>query len=262
MQRARSPMDWLESAGLVLSIFLFVLSTSPCLPSASAQGLPFSVYGYVTDEQRPVEGAIVTVNSSIDQKSTTSLPNGAYAITGLSVTGPGDTLAVTASKGPKSGSASATAPDAPNMQIDVTVSGPLVVTKTAMVTSRVVVVVNVTLTSTTTEFDRGPVTTITETVLTTIDRSIVPLTTTVSLTTTKTVAVGGTATTPSSKGTTLAPWFSLLLVSAVFSLVATTLLVWGLDLVTINRSTAKEIHRRILRQLAKARKQLARFRAR
>lgn len=255
-------MDWHRSAGLVLSIFLFVLSTSPYFPSVSAQGLPFSVYGFVTDEQGPVEGAIVTVKSSIDQKSTTSLPNGAYAITGLSVTGPGDTLAVTASKGPKSGTASATAPDAPNMQIDVTISGPLVVTKTTMVTSRVVVVVNVTLTSTTTEFDRGPVTTSTETVLTTIERSMVPLTTTVSFTTTKTVAVGGTAVTTFSEGTTLAPWISLLIVSAIFSLAATTLAVLALDLVPIDRSTANEIHRRILKQLRKARRQLVRFTAR
>lgn len=262
MERAAVSVRWHKSAGLVLSIFLFVLTTSPSFPNVSAQGLPFSVYGYVRDEQGPVEGAMVTVKSSIDQKSTTSLPNGAYAITGLSVTGPGDTLAVTASKGPKSGSASNTAPDAPNMQIDVTISGPPVITKTAMVTSRVVVVVNVTLTSTTTEFDGGAATTSTETVLTTIDRSMAPLTTTVSFTTTKTVVVGGTATTPSSQGTTLSPWFSLLLVSAVFSLAATTLLVLALNLVTINRSTANEIHRRILRQLAKARKHLARFRAR
>ncbi len=102
---------------VIIKEFRFYQNTrSPRLPE-------LNVYGYVKDDLgNLLSNASVTVESPIDQASTTTDFQGRYAVI-LSVNGPGDQIQVAATFNSRSGSASGTVPSgSSSMRVDVTVS--------------------------------------------------------------------------------------------------------------------------------------------
>jgi len=105
-----------------LLLELIVLISVMTAAARGPPGLPFNVYGYVLDETgAPIADAYVTVNSTVDQKTTRTDSLGRYVAT-ISISGAGDTLTVVAEIGEASGTSSSTVPKgSPNMMINVTV---------------------------------------------------------------------------------------------------------------------------------------------
>ena len=267
------PRHSLVSAEVGAAVLLiFVLSAPSIPPSVSAQGLPFTVAVRVYDEGgNPVGGASVNVTTSSHSYLGSSDAMGWYVvIIDRSVDGPGSTITVYASKGLKSGSNSSTVPsDTSSMRIDVTISGPVIVTKTATATTYVLIfVVDAVVTNTMTAVDTVYATTGTQTLATTVTTVesntefsthtethtftesknvfqtetvvstsvtpvvLLPMTATVSFTTTNTKNVTVTEKNPtsSSGGYPSNPWI-LFPVALVFSLVAALVVSLALGLI-------------------------------
>jgi len=104
---------------LLLELIVLISMTAA---ARGPPGLPFNVYGYVLDETgAPIADAYVTVNSTVDQKTTRTDSLGRYVAT-ISISGAGDALTVVAQVGEASGTSSSVAPKgSPNMMINVTV---------------------------------------------------------------------------------------------------------------------------------------------
>jgi len=157
--------------------------------SALAQGLPFSVYGYVYDEKgAAVSGASVTVQSPIPPSQTVvSDGQGRYYVT-MSIKGVGDSIRVTALKGGARGEVSGTVPSGTSsLRMDVTIRSPATTTTSAK-TSRTTSIRSTTAETVLTTSSSNTWTTSSPSANSTEQSSSVESSTTISSVTTETVA--------------------------------------------------------------------------